>query len=140
MSNIIKAHVFIIPNALQSVSDRKTLSYDSTCERVEEVYGIKLNDDDLLVQLWTLDPDGGTSGQNNFECHGVKQDRTKMFPYCGPAKLFQGKKEGDTVTFTGCYGTFEVTLKQKGYRYERFGEFHEVLDDLVAKAKTYAKA
>jgi len=140
MNDVIKAHCFIVPNALHPVSDRKELKFDTTCERIEEVYNVKLEDEDLLVQLWTLDPKDGTDGGNNFECHGVQRDRNKRFPYCGPAKLFAGKKEGDTVTFTGCYGTFEVTLRQKGYRYERFGEFHEVLADLVEKAATYAKA
>ena len=140
MSNIIKADVFIIPNPVQLVSDRKELKFDTTCERIEEVYGVKLEDEDLLVELWTLDPEDGTDGGNNFECHGVNRDRNKLFPYCGPAKLFKDKKEGDIVTFEGVFGKFEVTLRQKGYRYERFGAFHEVLESLIEKAKSYAKA
>ena len=126
MSEIINAHVFIVPNSILKAQEYTDL------ERAEAVYGVVIDQSDLLVQTWTLNPDDGSDGGNNFECHGVNRDEKRLFPSRAPAKLFAGKKEGDIVEFEGEYGKFRIILKQAGYRYQQFGLFHEVLEGLVS--------
>ena len=136
---MVNAHCFIVPNGLSQVSKRReSVLGPGLLQEIEDVYGVKLDDSDLLVETWTLNPELGTEGTNNFECHGVNRTGER-FPWCAPVKMFSGKKEGDVVSFSGTLGEFQVTLKQQGYRYQRFGNFEEVLNLLVAKSKSYVK-
>lgn len=50
-----------------------------------------------------------------------------------PIELFEGKVEGDTVTFDHDDLTIELVLNQSDYRYRRFGQFEEVLESLIAR-------
>lgn len=109
----------------------------------------------LKVQLWGhIDASENNAASGNLDDHGVLiiEGENSFFarPRLSaiPVSVFAGKQEGDTVTFMTegweeskgerkeCVFIFEdALLQQKGWRYERFGAFHEVLNRLVQNAK-----
>jgi hypothetical protein len=120
-----KLETFIVPNGWMYVGDLPAYAKEDTLDSIKRTYGLELQDHDVLITLWTVDPE--EEGDSNIECHGLNHDSSRRFSHYAPLSLFENKKEGDTVTFSGAYGTFEVKLCQLGYRYRRFGAFEEVL-------------
>lgn len=127
---IKKLKTFVIPNGWMYAGDLRTFAKKDMVADIKATYGIDVEDHDRLITLWTVDPDDGAN--SNLEAHGASWTNGKRFSYYAPERLFEGKKEGDCVTFTGDFGTCEVQLAQLDYRYRRFGNFESVL-----KAQTY---
>lgn len=146
------AELFIVPNALYSISD--TSDYDTFAEKklklmnsISEASGLEAEDDPLMMQVWIVSEDLHTENLVDhygyyFDSNGVKQPIGNL-PAQLPSQLFAGKKEGDIVTIVYPKGStwyneafdirLEVTCKQLGYRYERFGSFEQVLKQLLAR-------
>lgn len=127
-----KLETFVIPNGWLYVGDLPTYIKEDTLNEIKRTYGVEVQDHDVLISLWTVDPQDDDN--SNLECHGLDRDRKKLFSHYAPQKIFQGKREGETVQFTGELGTFEVKLNQSDYRYRRFGGFHEVLKRQIRNA------
>ena len=152
-NNAIVADVFIVPNpAFRPASELKNELAIQAAGKLSSLsihlkYGDKLNVLDCLedkyVEVWIASPG---NDQSNWSCHGIDQLDNKWFPEVErlPASLFDGKKEGDVVTFSMpiiCknldddgddivvrkYQKVSLCLKQKDYRYRSFGSFEEVL-------------
>lgn len=152
MKTITNASMFIIPNSLQSPKTdmwekpMAELSERSEClnfkMRKDELapWGIDVKLDDTFVQVWIH-----ADGSDNLTDHGLDDEmidelwpngeRAACYaPGYLPISLFEGKKEGDTVTFTTTAGVkLDVKLEQLPYRYGHFGTFENVLSRLVRK-------
>jgi len=127
----IAGDVFIIPNINDRFNECPDFSKESIQRRLDSLgLEIQFEDDDTLVETWCCSKES-----NNWHCHGLKNNRgatlfsVGSFPSVFPARIFKGKKEGDTVTIhsTALNVDFELTLNQLSYRYRRFGRFEEVL-------------
>lgn len=128
---VIKAKVFIIPNALYS----KANIWAETEKEATEIFDkfIKSQHQDIevpmgtkYVQVWAYNKDCDNLCRHHY-LNG------EDLPEYLPVDLFDGKKEGDIVTFDSKWGKVELTLAQKGSRYERFGTFDSVLKTLIKK-------
>lgn len=122
------AFAFVIPNHSRKVSD-----YDNQrAEALVNLYGCSLAEP--MVQIWTHNAD-----QDNWSDHGDPYNRTfdhglreDLFPNVFPKSFFEGMKEGDVIGIEmkdedGNISHQNIVLKQKGYRYESFGNFEDVL-------------
>ena len=126
----ITGDVFIIPNINDKFSECPDFSKGSIQRRLDSLgLGIKFEDNDTMVETWCCNKES-----DNWHCHGLKLERgatlsVGSFPTYFPARIFKGKKEGDTVTIhsTVLNVDIELTLNQLAYRYKRFGPFEEVL-------------
>lgn len=114
---------------------------------IVETNKISLEKNDYIVQVWSASEEDLDS--DNLERHGftITEDgkRIHYSPRMEllPASMFEGKVEGDTVTFDVPIHGFDeegelddeviVTLRfnmklcQREYRYRNFGNFEEVL-------------
>lgn len=102
---------FIVPNTPMLVSFEYARKWGSVYLD-EGCHG-----DMIYVELWlTCDE------YENVAAHGGPI-RATFFPL----HLFKGKKEGDVIEI----GDYSVTLQQQGFRYQRFGLFEDVLNDLL---------
>lgn len=165
INNVLKgSKLFVIPNAihspwsdlwqvpLASIGARETESM-SYCMRKNELkkFGITTELTDRFVQVWIL-----CDGSDNLSDHGFNDEQLDALwpnglaesereyasaPSFLPISIFEGKKEGDSITLTTTAGVkWDIELCQLGYRYARFGKFEEVLAmlerrDLVEKSK-----
>ena len=150
------ANVFIVPNPLATAQDY--FNPDRISEKMTEF--CQLNDIEfntetsLIAQTWYLSeylgcdniPDHGISFINDVGQH--IRIKSKIGGHM-PIELFKGKKEGDTISIKlpilisieddgsediidiDTVATVQLTLRQIGYRYQRFGKFEEVLEALV---------
>ena len=145
-TTIKNAKLFIIPNSAltkdslvlldgEKVEDSLWASFAKA--RAEEVGSTFDIDRDAEVQIWVTDDnnDNLTSSMPDEirkELFGKTYEEigyNKCFTGFVPAKLLEGKKEGDIVTFTFPTGVqVSCELCQLGYRYRRFGKFEEALD------------
>lgn len=123
--------MFVIPNQARKVSD-----YDSKrAEALANLYGCGMTES--LVQIWTHNQD-----QDNWSDHhypydldfdtGLKKD---LFPNVFPKAFFEGEQEGNLITLDmedtdGNHHYQTCCLRQRGYRYESFGDFEEVLEKI----------
>lgn len=146
--------VFIIPNHGSKLKDYSLLS-DKKKEKVAEVLkastGEDLSEDDKMVQLWFAKEEEGPAHIENLCDHGIRvaiNDSDWVFfrpTFMGllPAKMFEGKKEGDVVDITiPAVSDFDnkVTFKavihaelcQLKFRYKRFGSFENTLKEVTA--------
>jgi hypothetical protein len=103
---------------------------------------VEFNVDEQLVQVWVS---GGTS--ENWADHGLPTELYSLemiqkgelplyatrLPTFIPAKMLEGVKEGDILTFELNGKTAEVTASQQGYRYQSFGNFEEVFKQVTAE-------
>ena len=132
---IKNADIFIIPNGLH-----------------------KNEKGSLEVQCWVVVPEDDTHHKcGNLFDHGIVfKDEAETYARPSsyyahiPIWKFMDRKEGDTITFEvpcaigrrqyehNCVMTITATLKQKGYRYESFGNFEELLAKLVEAYKKNA--
>ena len=146
---IKNAKLFIIPNGACHKSNLCLLKDEKAedslwakqaaqwCEELGTNFDIET---DAMVQIWICDDnhDNLTSHIGDdvrMELYGKTYDDFKfnkcMPGYC-PARLLEGKKEGDHITFTFPTGvTVECELCQLGYRYRRWGRFEDVFDYVV---------
>ena len=150
MNKTVKGDMFIIPNETGLKNEFEPTYWSGLLrERLARLAGIELKDDDEMVQVWIVsekcnnwsDTFGGFQlviGNHQWQEDGDGDVRSKRknahvvgyFPNYIPKRLLEDKKEGDIVELT-CpeYGgiKIELTCKQIGYRYSRFGKFEEVL-------------
>lgn len=123
--------MFIVPN-----HTRKASEYDNKrAEALVNLYGCSLAEP--MVQIWTHNAD-----QDNWSDHGDPYNRTfqhglreDLFPNVFPKSFFEGMKEGDIISLDmededGQHHIQHIVLRQKGYRYESFGDFEEVLEKI----------
>ena len=138
----ISVNLFIIPNPLEVNRDGA-----------------------LTVQCWGVEDRSDNISRHDIIISGrefsSRVERLRVSLDEIPITLFNGKKEGDVVVFRvpgeiivydeekdpcgirigseKVIVTITATLKQKGYRYERFGTFEEVMQELIAASKKYYK-
>lgn len=128
---IIRAKVFIIPNTLYSKKAIWAKSEEEASEIFDKFVKSQHRDIDVpvgtqYVQIWVYNGDC----DNLCRHHYLNGDD---LPEYLPVSLFDGKKEGDVITFNSKWGRVELTLAQKNSRYERFGTFDSVLSALIRK-------
>lgn len=130
-NGIISGNVFIIPNSAANISGTKgnficekgkSFFIEHTIKNIHEV--LTVPKDEIYIEIWAFSPDNNKS---NWTCHSEMPGQ-ENFPNYLPAKLFKGKKEGDTIEFLSKWGTIRLKLTQQGYRYQQFGNFEDVLE------------
>lgn len=145
----VKGEVFIIPNPTDTL--KNFCSPEWIAEKCKRMLGVEAKPEDELLQIWICSEKcdnwsctfGGFQSElgskfptlvESWKKSKEEQKETRLlgyFPEYVPKSLFEGKKEGDVVTFT-CpeYDNVEIalTLNQLGYRYKRFGRFEEVFE------------
>lgn len=122
------AFAFIVPNHTRLVNEYDNKRIEALCN----LYGCGTTE--RLVQIWTHNAD-----QDNWSDHGHPYGmefetglRKDLFPNVFPVAFFEGLKEGDVLGLDmededGNHHFQNLVLKQKGYRYESFGNFEDVL-------------
>lgn len=125
--------MFIVPN--QVVSQTSAFVAQSTREdwvRRLAWAGIEVHPDDLLVQVWWTD-----ENCDNWRCHSSREWPSLFgnIPDRLPARLFDGKKEGDKISFRLGDIDAEVELRQLGFRYQWAGPFEQALARLLKVAE-----
>lgn len=161
--------MFIVPNGLVSkanaiashfLSDEewfaKDLSMQGAAKDLGSRWNLKITPEDRLVQVWIH-----CKEQDNLSDHGFSYEQyEELFPKSGnaleeseniwryprlapdrlPIRLFEGKKEGDTITLTSCDGVeWEIKLEQLPYRYGHRGPFEKCLRALMCSDEEYAR-
>ena len=143
------ADAFIIPNRSCKLKD---FWVTSTAEEAKtlatNLLGTEPDENELCIQMWyvvdDLNCDNLVDHSACVEIDGNKY-LIRMESCYLPYSVLRDKHEGDTIdiTFVNCARewdiykaegiliTIHVTLKQRGYRYERFGSFEEVLSKVV---------
>lgn len=169
MKTITNSSMFIVPNGLVSKANTIASHFLSNAEWFEEDlcmqgsakdlkarWNIQLTPNDRLVQVWIH-----CAEQDNLSDHGFsKEQYAELFPKSGnaleesedtfryprfapchlPIRLFEGKKEGDTITLTSCDGVmWEIKLEQLPYRYGHRGPFEKCLRALMCSDEEYAR-
>ncbi|MCM1440210.1 MAG: hypothetical protein NC131_13555 [Roseburia sp.] len=155
INNVLEGNleVFIIPNegglVTKWLSESVQKSMTEDINAIAELSGFEFDPKkDVLVQLWFC----GMECENLVDhfVHAEDEDGNKVMFRAGnignlPAKIFDGKKEGDTIDITFPVTVFNrgediekeitvkatVTLAQTKYRYRRFGNFEEVLKQVI---------
>lgn len=142
--------VFIIPNQGGLVTS--WMSKDNIIKKINgvaELSGFEFDPEkDPIVQLWFC----GMECDNLVDhyIHAEDENGNKVYFRAGnighlPAKIFEGKKEGDSIDLVFPATVFcrendsetditvktTVTLAQKKYRYRNFGNFEEVLKKVI---------
>ena len=116
-----KTEVFIVPNSLRPLDAPS----DDSGVRMD-YYGIPHNYKELSVEVWVSNEES-----ENWSCHQIPAKLKKglgikdgYFPTFLPVSHFDGKKEGDTVTYELPNGDkLELKLAQEKYRYRNRGDF-----------------
>lgn len=133
MATTVKGIVFIVPNSLRGVKNVfNPEQIEGKVKTISEKTGKEYDPQTtVLVEVWAADDQC-----DNWSCHYKRVDGEEIkFPTYLPVDLFEGKKEGDTVTFKWGKYDIELTLNQLDYRYRSFGAFEKVLDDLIDQYK-----
>ena len=145
------AEVFVIPNSANKVSEYTFRSVIDNAHRMCENLGMEFDEkNDKLAQFWTSSDDLDTE---NLSCHGFsfevdgQEVYSEYIPECIPVKIYKDIKEGESreviYEFEGhIYEpkssrvpvrlVLNVTAAQSKYRYRRFGNFEDVLEDVGA--------
>ena len=140
MTTTIKGTITIVPNEMINANaitgrDRALKMYKKlgiTIQSLDESPLVQVRTyDDILSENWSdhgvdLSKVPGYTGNDSqrWEC------LSKNWPSFLPAALFEGKKEGDTITLEGEGVKFELTLKQLGTKYAK-GDFKTLLRKLL---------
>lgn len=146
---IVNGQIFIIPNSsicwgdeVRSEPGMWSDLYDTYLANYDVCKEMPFKDT-RFFEMWF-----NTKGNDdsNWVCHGIDgYDELEGFRVRSaylPETLFKGKKEGDTITIWIVAEDWDrtdkslltkrikvsLTLKQRGYRYDRFGNFEEVLE------------
>lgn len=160
-NEMIKANIFIIPNASVKAATEQPKSNFEFWAELEKIWFnivfedkiVSITDNDKFyneswVQVWYCTPESSDSNWYDHLIDGYTElEGWEPVSQYLPKSLFEGKKEGDVVTFTLpiCrkawranplnhstkieYDKIKVslTLSQTKYRYRNFGNFEEVL-------------
>lgn len=125
--------MFIIPNgpvsqASQFVSETARREW----ARRLSWANIEVRPEDLLVQVWWSSEDC-----DNWRSHKWDEWPTLFgnIPDRLPARIFEGKKEGDKISFRLGDIDAEVELRQLGFRYQWAGPFEQALARLLEVAE-----
>ena len=143
MEKIVKGEIFIIPNPAGRLREDFGASWIK--ERAKKQLGIEIKPEEKVVQIWVKSPES-----DNWSCRYGGFQKTADVPFDEedesrenklmgyftsylPLRYLQNKKEGDTIELTSpAYGVkIELTCKQIGNRYERFGCFEEALEFVI---------
>ena len=153
---VANLEAFIVPNSVNLFKDFYFKErIEAKYKKLLELSGATTCnlDDQYMIQMWYVSEED--LGSDNLVDHGFRFDagNKKYFggmgslsyiPYC----FLEGKKEGDVINVSfpircsiSCNNTqeniedwvleAEITLKQQGYRYRRFGKFEDVLAALI---------
>lgn len=150
----INAKAFVIPNPARTLKDFLGDSKKKYFDVFATINNMDIKDDDKMVQLWLHNTE--ELHCDNLSCHSFEvtlDDGRKIvinaydLEYF-PAKLLENIKEGESITYQSPYlrrvrevtnGSiddidgveiiFDITMtcQQKGYRYQRFGNFEDVV-------------
>lgn len=133
------ANIFIIPNAhdLIDSSNHHEEAMRHWNRRLARFGLPEFKVGDMPIQIWTTSPD--VDSWNNHgcppevleECLCPQTGAGSYFPETFPSRIFDGLKEGETISIKGCYAEFELTAKQLGYRYKTHGSFEEVFESVT---------
>lgn len=142
--------IFIIPNIAEKFEN--FCSPEWIKEGMRRLVGIEPQDEEKMVEVWITSPE-----VDNWQCNfagfqraiGLIKDEAEedlwekekgcvarllgYFPQYIPASMFAGKKEGDEINFH-CpeYGVdIILTCRQRNYRYASFGNFEDVLRNVL---------
>lgn len=150
-SVVVKGDIFIIPNIAEKFVDSSSPEWVK--EKMKRLVGIEPKDDDKMVEVWITSPKVD-NWQDNFagfqreiglindeaeedlweEKRGREARLLGYFPRHIPASMFAGKKEGDEINFH-CpeYDGVDIVLtcRQRNYRYSSFGNFEDVLKNVL---------
>lgn len=125
--------MFIVPNGIVS----QTSAFVAQSAREDWVRrlawaGIEVRPEDLLVQVWWT-----SENCDNWRCHSWDEWPSLFgnIPDRLPARLFDGKKEGDKISFRLGDIDAEVELRQLGFRYQWAGAFEQALARLLKVAE-----
>ena len=151
------ADMFVIPNRAATIED---FFQPEEMKKFAQAIKPDYSEDEKMVQVWLVEA-GALEDENkcdNLCRHNfiVKDENgNEWYSHLKeefiPQGLLEGKKEGDTIsvsypaigTISKCmsktgekeYKYFnvlmEITLRQQGYRYARFGNFEEVLNKVL---------
>lgn len=148
--SVVKGDVFIIPNVAETFENFNSPEWVK--EKMNRLIGIEPQDDEKMVEIWIT-----SLGVDNWQCNfaGFQREiglfnseaeevewENRMgrearvlgyFPQYIPASIFAGKKEGDEINFH-CpeYGVdIILTCRQRDYRYASFGNFEDVLRNVL---------
>lgn len=136
IEKVIEGKIFIIPNLAAKESDFLS-SIDGIKTQVKNIFGIEPKPDCKWVQIWATNQefsnwrDHGTPWEDILEYDPIDQDYS--FPGWVPDHLLEGKLEGDHIDSefdlpgTNIRIKLTLTCQQLRFRYERFGNFQEVL-------------
>ena len=159
----IVGDIFIIPNSLAKPKSMMFEEARYDLYRMSKANNIKFTDDSKFVEVWFATPGNRDSNWRDhcFDGYAELEHWRPIWNYL-PIELFEGRKEGDVVTFNlpieswtaahpikGCDAQpagcdlpngvtvttnikVSMTLAQLKYRYRRFGTFEEVLKQLGA--------
>lgn len=156
-----KGDVFIIPNRYDLFNNESYMSESQKKNIADMFTANGLTFDiheDRVIQIWIVsrnpeDPtDPNYLNTDNFYDHGAKMKPfyiTAKGSSVVPAKLFENLQEGETTTIKipvyleyrnseelddvsiNTYINFELTARQRCYRYRQFGEFEEVFNKCI---------
>ena len=123
--------MFIVPNHSRLVNEYDNQRIEALCN----LFGCGTTE--RLVQTWVHNED-----QDNWSDHGYPYElefntgmKPHLFPGVFPKAFFKGNQEGDIISLDmededGQHHIQHIVLRQKGYRYESFGDFEEVLEKI----------
>ena len=146
-NEVVKGNIFIIPNKAEKLSRYEPHSKMWLLGQLD-FFGIEPEKhDDLMIDIWVTSEKeenwghfGGFQNEANVVFDEDDESRKNRmlgyFPSHIPEHVFRGKKEGDIIRLHHKeYGIdIELTCKQQGYRYQRFGTFEQVLEYVLEVA------
>jgi hypothetical protein len=148
--SVVKGDVFIIPNVAETFENFHSPEWVK--EKLSRLVGIEPQDENKMVEVWITSPE-----VDNWQCDfagfqrmiglfdseaeevewenrmGREARVLGYFPQYIPASMFAGKKEGDEITFHCPEYDIDVilTCRQRDYRYASFGNFEDVLRNVL---------
>jgi hypothetical protein len=142
-NKLVRGNVFIIPNNLDKTEDLIQKYYHSgdgwsateLMRRYDICSDLRVVDNGRWVRIWVTTPG---NVESNWSDHGIDDidgnviEEAGFFPSSLPSGLFDGKDEGDRVSFK--WGQYQIwlTLDQKSYRYRHCGSFQEAVAMVTA--------
>ena len=140
---VIKGDAFIFPDSACKLSEFS--QQDWIVENLSRLAGIEVDENEWMIQLWIISEECG-NWQDYFagfqEILGIREEDFRnscksyremrllgYFPRFFPSRIFEGKKEGDTIIID-CpeYKVLiELTCKQLNYMYKNLGRFKKAL-------------
>ena len=145
-TTLVKGDIFIIPNEA-IMFNAFGHSKEWLGLKLEKHLGITPGEYEKLVHMWITsekasnwDHPGGLQEEIGIEYNMLDESKNNRlmgyFPSRLPESILQGKKEGDIIRLHHKEYDIdiELTCKQQGYRYQRFGTFEQVLEYVLEVA------